>query len=331
VSPATTAWDLTAPVHLLRGEDPSLVRDAVRALVDALVGDGDAGLLVEDLDGDYELGALVDAAQTPPFLSDRRIVIGRDAGRFSSAEAVAPLVAYLKDPLPTTALILCWETGRVPKALLDAVKSVRGAHVDTGTGRSAREHGQWLDDQAALADVKLDKAARELLLQHLGDELSRAGSMFTTLVATYGPGARLGVEEVTPFLGEEGGVAPWALTDAIDRGEIPEAIGVLHRTLGVDRHPLQVMGTLTAHYTRMLRLDGADVRTNKDAMQLLGMSSEFPARKVREQAQRLGSTKVARAIELLAEADLDLKGARALPGELVMEVLVARLAQLSRR
>ena len=36
------------------------------------------------------------------------------------------------------------------------------------------------------------------------------------------------------------------------------------------------------------------------------------------------------AVDLLATADVDLRGQRAWPGELVMEVLVARLTRLSR-
>jgi DNA polymerase III subunit delta len=49
------------------------------------------------------------------------------------------------------------------------------------------------------------------------------------------------------------------------------------------------------------------------------------------QTKRLGSDKVATAIGLLADADLALRGSIAWPPELVMEVLVARLARLGRR
>ena len=40
---------------------------------------------------------------------------------------------------------------------------------------------------------------------------------------------------------------------------------------------------------------------------------------------------IARAVQLLAAADLDLRGETALSGELVLEVLVARLSKLVRR
>ena len=49
------------------------------------------------------------------------------------------------------------------------------------------------------------------------------------------------------------------------------------------------------------------------------------------QTKRLGSDKIATAIGLLADADLALRGAIAWPPDLVMEVLVARLARLGRR
>ena len=88
-------------VHLLTGDDESILRAAVTDLVHELVGDGDRSLMVDEFDGDdVEVRAIVDSAQTPPFLTERRVVVARDVGRFS-ADELAPLVAYLADPLPT--------------------------------------------------------------------------------------------------------------------------------------------------------------------------------------------------------------------------------------
>jgi hypothetical protein len=49
-----------------------------------------------------------------------------------------------------------------------------------------------------------------------------------------------------------------------------------------------------------------------------------------QQARRLGHDRIVDAISLLAAADLDLRGAKAWPEDLVLEVLVARLARLAR-
>src|SRR4051812_15673082 len=98
----TLSVDLGAPVFLLKGEDEVLLGDAIGELVHSLVGSGDRSLMVDELDASryeldscgYQVGPLVDAAQTPPFLTDRRVVVGRHAGVFSTADAVAPLIGY---------------------------------------------------------------------------------------------------------------------------------------------------------------------------------------------------------------------------------------------
>ena len=59
---------------------------------------------------------------------------------------------------------------------------------------------------------------------HLGEDLSRLGTLLSTLEAAYGSGATVGPEELEPYLGQPGSVPPWDLTDAIDKGETEVAL-----------------------------------------------------------------------------------------------------------
>ena len=319
------------PVYLVRGDQPVLLADAVKHLVAELAGGGDAAVMTEELSGDeYTVGALVDAAQTPPFLADRRIVVARDVGRFSTHD-VEPLVAYLGDPLPTTSLVLVAGGGQVARPLVDAVRKaghVVDAGVPGGRGRST-----WLAARLKEGPVRLDGRAAAMLGEHLGDDVDRLGSLLDMLASAYGPGARIGPDDLAPFLGGAGSVAPWELTDAIDRGDTAVALTTLRRLIGPGgRHPLVVLATLHSHFARMLRLEGADVADEARAAALLGLSggSTYPAKKALLQVRRLGHAPVARAVHLLAEADLALKGAVDWPAEVVLEVLVARLSGLGR-
>ncbi len=315
-------------VYHVTGDDEALVHQAVNELVHRLVGDGDRAMMVDDFAGDEaEMRAIVDAAQTPPFLTDKRVVVARDIERFA-ADELTGLVAYLGDPLPTTDLVLVGG-GRLPKTLTDALKSAKAEVVATTPPSRARERSGWFDEHVAASGLKLDAAARAHLASWLGEDAGRLAGVLDTLLATYGRQHTLHVDDVAPFLGERGGVPPWDLTDAIDRGDTAVALSLLQRMMRAgERHPLQVMAILHGHYARLLALDGSGARDESSAAAAMGIKPGFPAKKALQQYQRLGGNGVARAIGLLAQADLDLRGAKEWPDDLVMEVLVARLSRL---
>lgn len=337
--------DHMASVHLIKGDDPVLVSDETRRIVSSLVGDGDRALMVEELDEDRYLSGdsahispLVDAAQTPPFLTDRRVVVGRHLARFTTAEAVAPLVAYLADPLPTTALVLVWDKGpkfsgrsSVPKSLTEALKKAGAATVTTDVPSTAKGRDAWFKAQVAASSISLDPKVQKHLLDRLGEDVNRLGAILAVLEGAFGPGSRISVEDVEPFIGDAGGVPPWELTDAIAAGDIATALDRLNRMIsGGDRHALQVMASIQRHVSGLLKLDGAQIRSRDDAAALLGIAP-FPAEKLMKLARSVGRERIAQQVLLVAQADLDLRGANEWPDQLVLEVLVARLARLSSR
>lgn len=316
--------------HLLSGNDESVLRSAVHDLVDDLVGDGDRAMMVDEFDGDeYELRFVVDAAQTPSFLTDKRVVVARGVERFNADELV-PLLGYLENPLDTSDLVLVVGSGSVPKKLADAVKAV-GSVTNTSPPTRAKDRQAWVADHIAEAGLRIKPDAAAQLAAWLGEDAGRLDGILATLTSAYGADQALGFAEIEPFLGDAGGVPPWEFTDAIDAGDTTTALTLLGRMLHAGgRHPLQIMAIMHSHYANIARLDGADARSEQDAMEATGIKSAFPAKKAMANYRRLGPRSARRAIELLAQADLDLRGAKDLDPELVMEVLVARLSKLRR-
>jgi DNA polymerase-3 subunit delta len=217
----------------------------------------------------------------------------------------------------------------MPKALLDAVKRTGATIIDTAPPQRPRERGNWIDEQLSGSRLKLDHGALAAVAAWMGEDAGRLPGVIDTLVSAYGTDRKLTTDDIAPFLGEAGGVPPWDLTDAIDRGDTTKALSLLQRMTGSgDRHPLQVMAVLHGHFTKLLKLDGSNANDEASAAAVLGIKPGFPARKALDQYRTLTGAGVARAIGLLAQADLDLRGAKDLDESLVMEVLVARLSKL---
>jgi DNA polymerase-3 subunit delta len=345
-------------VTLVQGSDPSLRDREVQRLVDELLGGDDRSFALDDHtlagrrragdaaesedDGDEGGGegstelpafaALATALQSPPFMTAARVVVVRDIGN-ATAEQAQWLAAWIADPLDGVHLVLVGGGGRVPSALDKAIKA--NAQV---VGPGSESTTDVLQQELRDAHLKIEPAAVKHIASRLGDDAGRVPELVELLHSTYGDDASLTLDDVAQYLGELGTAGRYDLTNAIDRGDVGAALETLHRLLTATSaaqpkplHPMQVMATLVYQYLRLFRLDDPNVVTKEHAAAVLGMKSAGGARFPLESAKRLGTEGLREAIDLLAQAELDLRGAGGLDDRVVIEVLVARLAALSRR
>jgi DNA polymerase III delta subunit len=92
---------------------------------------------------------------------------------------------------------------------------------------------------------------------------------------------------------------------------------------------LGIISSLHTYVSRMARLDGANVAGEAEAAALLGIAA-YPAKKALSQSRRLGTDALLRMVGLVADADVDLRGRSSWSDDLILEVLVARLARVGR-
>lgn len=343
-------------VHFVKGADPILRDEALSALVEDLLGGDDRSFALEefvipadakadaaDADEDQEIagtpfGSALNAARTPPMMTAKRVVVVRDVGNLAAAE-VKGLEEYLADPVPTTELVLAaGGTARKASATATALeKLARG--IGEVVGPDSEKPADVLQRRLKDARLSLRPPAVKLLIDHVGEDAGLIPGLVDTLAAVHGEDSDLDVADVEPYLGESGAIPMWDLTNAIERGDVAESIAVVQRMLTTTSpsqrkppDPLQVMGFLHGHYRRLLRLDDPEIRGNDDAAAALGgrMSPRAAGFRLR-QARALGTDGLRQAFDHLGRADLDLKGERAIPGDAVMAVLVARLAALTTR
>lgn len=342
--------------YVVTGSDPVLRGEVLRDLLRRVVGDEDGSLVVEELtipgraqpsggagaatsEGGADSGELPSqdradlvtkallSATTPPFGTDQRVVVIRDVGNLTTADCL-PIIEYLGDPMPTTVMVFVAGGGRLPANLTKAWKAAGFEEVGSGDDQ-ARE---VLLAVARRAGVTFTPAAATLIAEHVGEDVGRIPAIVELLASVHGEGARLDADEAEPYLAGSGAVPVYLLTKAIDAGNHVEALVTLDRLRSAGgMHPLQLMTLLHRHYQRLARLDDPEVTGEAEAVAALGGKVKaYPARLAWQQARRIGSEGIRRAITLLAGADIDLRGGSGVPETAVMEVLVTRLAGLTR-
>jgi DNA polymerase-3 subunit delta len=315
-------------VYLISG-DEILIGLELSTLVDRLVGDADRSMMVDDFDcseGNFTIAPVVDALTTMSLFLEKKVVVMRHLQDLKG-EFADTLVAAIDAVIFEVDFIIT-VTGRIPKAIADACKRVKAETIGAAAVSNQKDRIEWVESHLIEAGFQYSADASRLIATWFGGDQGRLAGLLATLTSTYGEGAKLSRSDIEVFLGEAGSVAPWDLTDAIDGGDVKKALVMLHRMMNDgDSKQFLILALLSNRYAQMMKIDGRGVRSAADAVTILG-GKEFTAKKVLEQYQRLGSAGISRAISLLATADVDLRGGKDWEPELVMEVLVARLARL---
>ena len=327
-----------SPVSLaITGSDPVLVADEVQRRVEAALNGRDpvevlTSVTVADSrpEGDTTLRDILNALSTPSLFSPERIVVVRSAHNLRKDET-DPIVEWLANPLEGVSLIV----GVVGKK--DALAKACEESVSVGGGDVAETVTALLRHAGLTFNVDVPRSIAE----QMGEDQSRLDQLVRTLLATYGEGHKLSRDDVEPYLGERGGVPTWQLTAAIERGNVAEALSVMHRLLDSrERRGLQLVATLQFHYLRLCHALAKSQGEWFDSGQFKGFS---PKRlEVTEKIARgLGPQKLATAVHWITEADLAMKGGASYGGRdldsdedpterTVLEILIARLARLGR-
>jgi DNA polymerase III subunit delta len=217
------------PAYLIHGDDHGRIaerRARLRAMAEA--ESGTSG--VELFEGDACTGEAVAAALSAmTFALGRRFVIADGVERWKDAD-VEPVAAAMKgmDPETLTVAFFAREEARAkaPVALQKVVEAA-GGQVAAEMALKARALPRWLVGQAKELGVEIDEQAARALVAQVGERPQRLLRELEKLALEYGPGTRIGVEEVHASSASSAERKAWTLADALVAGDEKTAMRAL--------------------------------------------------------------------------------------------------------
>ena len=247
------AGDL-APLYFVVGEEAPLRDDAVEAIRAAVLGPDDANVGAFNSDVVYgdetEAAEILTLCGNLPMFATRRLVVVKEVGALGVREAER-LLPYLEEPVESTCLVLTGGNvdGRVKffQALKQAAVSVDCAPLD------ARALPAWVQDQAGALGLRLDQAARELLIEASGGALGVLCREMEKLAAYVAPNTRVTAADVEAVQGADTGGSVHALIDALQRRDRVGSLRSLSKVLDAGEPPLRVLGFLAACWRNIWR------------------------------------------------------------------------------
>jgi DNA polymerase III delta subunit len=267
--------------------------------------------------------------QQPMFASRLRVVVR--GVETLSADAASRLADALGEDEPLNEIVLVVSGKRVPKALA----ALKQASVETRAATRDGDRKAFIVEASRRRGIELDPAALALVLLEVGLEMAQVAPLVEVLAGVYGTGARLGPDEVRPYLVRPGEVPLWALTDAIESGRSSQAVQVLERLLGAEVAPQLILGMLERRYLDLVALAPPGVRTVVQAQAVLGEAGgrrlpDGVVGRMLRSARKLDQGRAIAIVGWIADAYRDLRGDSVLDPEAVLVLLVTRLSQVFR-
>jgi DNA polymerase-3 subunit delta len=294
-----------APVVLVTGPEQLLAERAIRAVRERM-RDADPSLEVSDIDaGAYAPGELLTLA-SPSLFAEPRLIRVSQVEKATDA-FLEEALAYLAEPADDTVLVLRHGGGVRGKKLLDAIRAGTGGGVEVVCAELKRE-GDKIDFAAAefrAAKRKATPGAVRALVSAFTDDLAELAAACRQLVSDTDGDITEAV--VDRYYAGRAEVTAFAVADAAIAGRAGESLGLLRHALASGSDPVPMVAAFAMKIRTMAKLAGARGSSNDLARQF-GLQG-WQVDRARRDLQGWTDEGLARAIEALATADAQVKGA----------------------
>ena len=317
-----------APIVLVHGTETLIADRAVQRLR-ALAREADPQVAVHDLSGDAAVpGALAQVA-SPSLFGEARLVIVPELQSAPDA-LVLEILDYLSAPEPDVTLVLVHRGGNRGKKLLDAVKKAGIPRVDASPVKRAGDKQAFVAAEFARARRRIQPEAAVALVDAFGTDLAELAAISRQLIedSTPEPGQQaeqVTVSDVRALTSGRVESTAFAVADAAIAGKEQEALQLLQQAQLAGADPVPIVAAIASKVRSLAKVSapGATPRS-------LGMP-DWMLRNLSREARNWNDRSLARAIEAVARADHEVKGAGRDPRwsvqRMVMELCRARRAR----
>ncbi|MCF7957767.1 MAG: DNA polymerase III subunit delta [Phycisphaerae bacterium] len=243
------------PIYVVFGKDRRRAIDTLDELTDRVLGDADPQLALTVFDGDdVTLSQVLDDLRTLPFLSDYRVVVLKDAGKFVTDHR-GELETYLESPSKTGVLLILVDSFPGTTRLAKLAKKV-GEVFDCGPIKPNQLPAFLINYASEQHQLKLDSQAAGVLIELAGDDSGILTNEIDKLAVYLGgvnaKRSQISTEDVQAVVGQNRQHNVFSVIEAMTVGNRAEALDRLDQMLNQDRNAeFTAVGAFAWHFRRL--------------------------------------------------------------------------------
>lgn len=312
------------PVYLIYG-DEFLRDEAIGRLKKRLTEGTGASLDYEQFSGEENPAAeILLAAETPPLLSQKHLVIVGDFEKLSSSEQTK-IAEYAKNPSDTTCLVLVADKIRKDSPILRIVKEKGEAYEFKSLKKN--ELLSWVRREFTKEGKVVSVETTSYLVGAVGQDLRQLRSEIVKVSTFSSEKKEIDPADIEAIVsrGVEGGI--FELVDAIGRRSRGRALKLLNELLSKGEPPLRVFYMILRQFRLILKAKSLENRGASYQQFIRELKVRpFLVEKYQAQSRNFSLKDLKRIFRLLAKGDLAIKRGEKAP-QLVLELLIADILE----
>lgn len=315
-----------SPITLIKGTESLIAARALERLR-TLAREQNPEVAIHELPG--ESGESLVQVASPSLFGEPRLVIVPELQNAPDA-LIAEILDYLPSPEPDVTLVLVHRGGNRGKKLLDALTKAKVPTVPAAPLKRAADKQAFVTAEFTRAGRRIQPDAAAALVDAFGTDLSELAAISRQLIddTTADDGtapAPVTTSDVHALTAGRVESTAFAVADAAIAGREQEALQLLAQAMLAGADPVPIVAAIASKMRSLAAVTaaGATART-------LG-KPEWMIRNLSREARSWTDRSVSRALEAVAQADHEVKGAARDPRwsvqHMVMEICRARRAR----
>ncbi len=298
------------PIYFLHGEEPFYIDQIVKAATTSVLDESERDFNQTVVYAkDTPPIDVLDSATRLPMMSERTLVVVREAQEYKKASQWEVFEKYFESPSPTTVLIFAHKYKKFDKRSRIYKILKKDAVLFESDGVKDYQLGKWIGDYIKTKDYQITDKATALLAEFLGNDLSRISNELEKLFLLVAPGEQINEKHIEKNIGISKDYNVFELVNAVLEKN-PVKANKIVRYFGQNPKATHITIVLANLHTLFSRLFKAHFAGTDDPRKLASILKihPYPAKELLLNKRKHPAKTISKNFSLLREYDLLAKG-----------------------
>jgi DNA polymerase III subunit delta len=291
------------PVYWLEGEEDYYIDQVMSYAEHHILSEAEAGFNLTVFYGKDALWAdIVNACMRYPMFAERQVVLLKEGQQMRDIDK---LENYIANPLASTVFVVSYKEKKVDgRSKLAKILKEKGELLSTKK-MFENQLPEWVNNLAESKGYSLSRKALMLLVEHIGNDLSRINNEIEKLTVNLGTRKSITEDDIEKYIGVSKEYNVFELQDALAKKDLARAIRIIgYFESNPKAAPIQlILPAIYNYFAKVFSIFGMNDKS-ENAIRPLFYNNPFAAKQALDTVKNYGYEGVEKTILLLHNYNL---------------------------